>query len=204
MNISLPMEVQSAPKPLNLSTILNNVPSKYLAKLKEFLSPVQQDSSSKFMRCWHAKTDDWLASTFHRNCDGKGPTVTIIQVGGYIFGGYTDKSWYGSCAHVSSSKSFIYSLYNVNGYHPFKLQIKSGHEGYAIYTCSSYGPTFGGGHDIHIANDAASNQGSYFTCGNSYQLPPGYSSASSSCHASFAGSQHFTPTDIEVFYETTA
>ena len=45
------------------------------------------------MRCWRAKTDGWAASTFHRNCDGKGPTVTIIKVGSYIFGGYTDVSW---------------------------------------------------------------------------------------------------------------
>ena len=47
------------------------------------------------MRSWHAKTDGWAASTFHSNCDGKGPTVTIVQVGSYIFGGYTDKSWGG-------------------------------------------------------------------------------------------------------------
>ena len=47
------------------------------------------------MRCWHAKTDGWAASTFHSICDGKGPTVTIVQVGRYIFGGYTDKSWGG-------------------------------------------------------------------------------------------------------------
>ena len=40
------------------------------------------------MRCWHAKTDGWAASTFHSNCDGKGPTVTIVQVGSYIFGGF--------------------------------------------------------------------------------------------------------------------
>ena len=45
------------------------------------------------MTCWHAKTDGWAASTFHSNCDEKGPTVTIIQVGNYIFGGYTDVSW---------------------------------------------------------------------------------------------------------------
>ena len=45
------------------------------------------------MQCWRAKTDGWAASTFHSNCDGKGPTVTIIKVGSYIFGGYTDISW---------------------------------------------------------------------------------------------------------------
>ena len=45
------------------------------------------------MKCWHAKTDGWAASTFHSNCDGRGPTVTIINVNDYIFGGYTDVSW---------------------------------------------------------------------------------------------------------------
>ena len=45
------------------------------------------------MKCWRAKTDGWAVSTFHSKCDGKGPTVTIIKVGSYIFGGYTDVSW---------------------------------------------------------------------------------------------------------------
>jgi len=188
------------------SAILNKVHGKYLEQLKTFLLPVLQNAPAiKFVRCWRAQIDGWGVSTFHSNCDGRGPTVTIIQVGSYIFGGYTDKSWYGSgYVYVSSSKSFIYSLHNVNGYYPMKLQIKSGQEGYAIYTHPSHGPTFGSGHDIHISNNAGGVQGSYFTCGHSYHLPPGYSSVNSSCHASFAGSQSFTPTDIEVFYETTA
>ena len=45
------------------------------------------------MKCWHAKIDGWAASTFHSNCDGRGPTVTIIKVNDSIFGGYTDVSW---------------------------------------------------------------------------------------------------------------
>ena len=54
-----------------------------------------------FVRCWHAKTDGWASSTLHSNCDGKGPTVTIVQVGSYLFGGYTDKSLCGKYqAHI--------------------------------------------------------------------------------------------------------
>ncbi|XP_015758389.1 PREDICTED: low-density lipoprotein receptor-related protein 4-like isoform X3 [Acropora digitifera] len=187
------------------STILNKVQGKYLEQLKTFLYPVLQNAPPiKFVRCWRAQKDGWAASTFHNNCDGKGPTVTIIQVGSYIFGGYTDKSWSGSFRYVSSSKSFIYSLHNVNGYYPMKLQIKSGQEGHAIYTHTIYGPTFGSGHGIYISNNAASNQDSRFHCSSSYHFPPGYSPTSSSCNAFFAGSSAFTPTDIEVFYETTA
>ena len=81
---------------LTSSSILGSLDSKYLDKLNSYLGPVlQSPASSRFVRCWHAKTDGWAASTFHSNCDGKGPTVTIVQVGNYIFGGYVDKSWEG-------------------------------------------------------------------------------------------------------------
>ena len=61
------------------SAILNKVQGKYLEKLKTFLYPVLQNAPPvKFVRCWRALTDGWGASTFHNNCDGKGPTVTII------------------------------------------------------------------------------------------------------------------------------
>ena len=77
------------------SSILGSLDIKYIDKLNSFLAPVLQSSSrSRFVRCWRAKTDGWAASTFHSNCDGKGPTVVIIQVGSYVFGGYSDKSWF--------------------------------------------------------------------------------------------------------------
>ena len=79
---------------LSSSSILGSLDIRYLVNLNSFLAPVLRSSSrSRFVRCWRAKTDGWAASTFHSNCDGKGPTVTIIQVGRYIFGGYTDVSW---------------------------------------------------------------------------------------------------------------
>ncbi|XP_044166803.1 myosin light chain kinase, smooth muscle-like [Acropora millepora] len=189
------------------SSILGSLNIKYLIKLNSFLAPVLRSSSrSRFVRFWRAKTDGWAASTFHSNCDGKGPTVTIIQVGSYIFGGYTDLSWSSrySCAWASSSKSFIYSLYNINGFSPVKLQIKSGSQRYAIHKCSRYGPTFGGGHDIRVSNNAARYQTSRTFCGDTYHLPPGYSSSGYSCRFyAGGGSMYFTPTDVEVFYETT-
>ena len=81
---------------ISLSTILGGLDSKYLVKLSSYLDPVLQTTGrSRFVTCWRSKTDGWAASTFHSNCDGKGPTVTIVQVGSYIFGGYTDTSWGG-------------------------------------------------------------------------------------------------------------
>ena len=43
--------------------------------------------------CWRASRDGWNANTFHYQCDEKGPTITIIRVGKYIFGGYTSLPW---------------------------------------------------------------------------------------------------------------
>ena len=44
---------------------------------------------------YRASSNGWAASNFHSYCDNKGPTVTVIKSGNYIFGGYTDQSWDG-------------------------------------------------------------------------------------------------------------
>ena len=66
----------------------------------------------------------------------------------------------------------------------------------AIYRRSSYGPTFGGGHDIHIANNANSNTDSYTYFGHSYSVPSGVQDRLTI----LAGTYKFTPDDVEVFY----
>ncbi|CAB4029528.1 Hypothetical predicted protein [Paramuricea clavata] len=48
--------------------------------------------------CYRATRDGWSSHTFHSKCDNKGATVTIIRVGSYIFGGYSDASWGGKTA----------------------------------------------------------------------------------------------------------
>ena len=65
----------------------------HLTSLRKWLVPVEQRSTSVWKRCWRASVDDWASRTFHSRCDGKGPTVTIIRVGRYIFGGYTSLPW---------------------------------------------------------------------------------------------------------------
>ncbi|KAM7434942.1 hypothetical protein ABFA07_015044 [Porites harrisoni] len=58
----------------------------HLTLLGNWLAPVAKGINSLWKRCWHASVDGWADSTFHSRCDGKGPTVTIIRVGKYIFG----------------------------------------------------------------------------------------------------------------------
>ena len=106
----------------------------------------------------------------------------------------------------NSSKAFIYSLTNDNGsghavYNPVKLQVKSDRYRQAVFRFDKLGPIFGYS-DIFISNNAASNNDSFTYCGRNYPLPPGYSLSGPNC-TFYAGSYKFTPTDIEVFYETT-
>ncbi|CAH3156512.1 unnamed protein product [Porites evermanni] len=119
------------------STIVGN-DANYLQYLSTWLKPVAQSKSSKWKRCWRASVDGWAASTFHSGCDNKGPTVTIIRVGGkYIFGGYTSLSWGYSCQYRYDSQAFLFSLVNKPGLAPVKLPAYINYA-YAVYDCSSY------------------------------------------------------------------
>ena len=111
---------------LSASIILRGLnPNKYLGKLISFLDPVLPTASrTDFVTCWHAKTDGWATSTFHGNCDGRGPTVTIIKVNEYIFGGYTDVSWSGG-THI---KFLMRGQDNFIGSTIILLEFKGGRE----------------------------------------------------------------------------
>ena len=112
-----------------------------------------------------------------------------------------------SCSSYYDSSAFLFSLVNKPGWQPLKLDQTgqySYQRSYSIYSCSSYGPTFGGGHDIHIANNAASNTNSETNLGCEYSPPPGNSYRSSFSQSFLAGqSRYFRPDEVEVFYETT-
>ena len=105
----------------------------------------------------------------------------------------------GSCAYSYANKAFIFSLYNVKGYNPVKLT-QYRNQQYAMYRCNTYGPTFGAGcgHDIYISDGSGNNQNSYTRCGCTYTTPSGYSTGDCGF---FTGGSHFSPTDVEVFYE---
>ena len=111
-----------------------------------------------------------------------------------------------SCGHHYDSTAFLFSLVNTHGGQPLKLDQTgqySDHERYSIYSCYDRGPTFGGGYDLQISNNAGSNTNSYSSLGHTYSPPPGHSYGSSSTNSFLAGSYTFRPDEVEVFYETT-
>ncbi|XP_073249633.1 uncharacterized protein [Porites lutea] len=161
----------------------------------QFLSPAFGNDSN-WALCWQASTHGWAASTFHSRCDGKNHTITVIRKDPYVFGGYTDISWSSVDQFAATSKSFIFSLVDKEGLAPFKSMVKHVYSSYAIYRYSSYGPTFGDGHDIYIADNANQNTGSYNNFGTSYSLPNNVTDR----YTILAGTRYFSPDEVEVFY----
>ena len=114
---------------------------------------------------------------------------------------------YSSCyGYRYDSQAFLFSLVNKPGWAPVKLPQTGAYSHYnidSIYDCSSYGPIFGGGHDLYIADYASSSSSSYTYLGWQYSPPSGYSHGSTFTKTFLAGTYQFTPDEVETFYETT-
>ena len=91
--------------------------------------------------------------------------------------------------------SFLFSLRNHQNLAPFIANLAPGNEQYAIDCHPGQGPSFGGGHDIYIADNANGNRNSYSNLAGYYQVPFGTRRR----NTLLAGSYNFTPTEIEVF-----
>ena len=99
----------------------------------------------------------------------------------------------GQGEYVRCSQAFLFSMVNPSGLGPIKLPLIPGKEQHGIYCSNTYGPSFGGGHDLHISENANTNTNSYSNLGFTYERPPGQQGTF------FTGGKNFTVTDYEVF-----
>jgi len=162
-------------------------------KTKEWLASAGKKSEPNLL--YRASRDGSGASHFHRMCDGKGATVTVMKSSDvYIFGGCTDVAW-GQIDedYHSFTESFMFSLKDHAGIGPVKMPIKSAMKGYAVIHDSSDGPIFGKG-DLFVAPNVNSNTSSSCNVDSVYQLP----SNTSDPHF-LTGSQNFTVSEHKVF-----
>jgi len=143
---------------------------------------------------YRGSRDGFTAQAFHSRCDNKGASLTVVKASGRpnIFGGYVDASWVSGNNNIQA-ESWIFSLVN-NQNRPIKFQCNNFNSG--AYDNSSYGPTFGGGHDLHISNSMQST--------SNYSSPSSYTQAASGytgylTQDLLAGAYNFTVEEIEVF-----
>ncbi|CAG8603515.1 30493_t:CDS:2 [Gigaspora margarita] len=101
----------------------------------------------KFELLFNMKHDGLKSETFHKNCDGKGPTIVIIKLfNNNLIGGYNPLDW--ECRNVfkKTKDSFLFQKYKcLNGYIHKKSNIIPGYENKAIAcspsNCSMFGIT---------------------------------------------------------------
>jgi hypothetical protein len=169
------------------SLILKDKQPSKLIKVCEF------SLKDKWSLLYRGTRDGFSAANFHSKCDGHKNTLTIIKAHGstYIFGGFTSIGWDSSGLYKSDPNAFLFSLTNRDN-QPFKMtQIYTTQ---SIYCQSSYGPTFGGGHDIRICNNANTTMGCHSRLGHSYHHPQPLQGGSF-----LAGSHPFVLSEIEVY-----
>jgi len=171
------------------------------SQIKDLISLCEFPFGKKWSLIYRASRDGFEANKFHTKCDNKSKTLIIIKsTNGYVFGGYTEKSWNHSGGLFSDAKndpnSFIFSLINKNQ-RPIKLKWS---QKYAIYCHTMCGPVFGGGSDLSIADQSNVNTDSYSNLGCSFTHPD-YAYESNEAKSFLAGSSKFQVSEIEVYSE---
>ena len=99
---------------------------------------------------------------------------------------------------VQSNNAFLFSLKNSDNQH-YKMTVNSPDK--ASYCYPTYGPTFGGGHDLYISDNCHVNTNSYSQLGYTYKLPTGYVAGTNQVQRLLAGTFTFKVDEYEVFYQ---
>lgn len=98
-------------------------------------------TKTKMQLIYRGSRDGFGAADFHRQCDLKPKTLTVIQTTkGYVFGGYTQACWSSYNFSPADPNAFLFSLTNKFN-KPTKFKIAN--PKYAISCHKSYGPCFG-------------------------------------------------------------
>jgi hypothetical protein len=156
----------------------------------------QKGSGVRLELLFRASRDGFKATDFHRLCDNKEATVTVIRSKqGYEFGGYADQSWHSSNGCVESSSAFLFSLLRPLSSVAMKLPLNGTNNHKAMFCGSSQCPVFGGGHDILVYDSSNTNSSSCFNLGYSYTLPDGIKVGKTF----FTGAYNFQASEVEVF-----
>ena len=169
---------------------------------------------------YRASRDGFTPLAFHKKCDGKKNTLTIITsnaANGYVFGGFTSAKWESADrgTYAADSNAFIFSLRRDGVSNNEKFMISDPSK--AIHNYRYRGPSFGE-NNFKGEDDAKTKYGDIVTLicisadhnsacdeavsdfGSSYELPNGYKHGEDKTKSYLAGNYHdWDATEIEVF-----
>ena len=112
--------------------------------IKNWINPFKK---IKFELLFRKSRDGSSCKTFHKYCDNKGPSLTLVETSkGYKFGGYTPFSFKSQTgpSPVKDNETFIFSLNLMKKFNKLK-------EESLVYFSPGFGPCFGNdGTDFYI------------------------------------------------------
>jgi hypothetical protein len=155
------------------------------ALIKKWLDKEWQNKKLKLI--YKGTKDGMNATKFHEMCNNKGATITIMKSKhDKIFGGFMPDAWTSKNAYINTTKSWLFSL---TAKAKYTMNDPNTYAQYGGYDYSSYGPTFGGGHDIYLSTDFGNNTSNYCNR-HSYNFPD---------NTTLTGGYNFQIDEIEVF-----
>ena len=98
---------------------------------------------------------------------------------------------------TSAPGSFLFYLRNNDDLGPFNALLKNENDWLAICRDNSYVPCF---FDLCITDNAGLTSDSWTDLDRKYQAPSGYTAWEPNTTSLLAGSEYFTPSEIEVLY----
>jgi len=123
----------------------------------------------------------------------QGPTLVVVRsTTGHTFGAYANAPWTSANAYTNVGGCFLFLVENPHNDPPTCFEC--GNTTYAMYCNATYGPTFGGGHDI-VVHEAGDSQ-SYTSFPSSYSC---YTDTLGRANATFTGARNLTVEDYEVW-----
>ncbi|CAF3615832.1 unnamed protein product [Rotaria socialis] len=181
----------SSQTPFAQSTLLSSAQQ---CKLNEFYGKLNQQWELIF----RGTRNGFHSEEFHRCCDNKGPTVTVIQSeDGYLFGGYTTVPWktpedslFG--APKEDSTAYLFTLTNPHHIPATKFKIRNDQIAQAVLHRDDHGPCFGSG-DICMRSNSNVNSESHS------RFPQTYVDTTDIGKTLFTGSRYFATAEIETF-----
>ena len=100
---------------------------KNMLLLHSFLPSDLTKMRLKFELLYRGSRDGMTAADFHRLCDGKSDTISVIKdSNGNVFGGFADIAWAMQSSYVKSKKSFLFSLKSSLGNEVVKFPVNAG------------------------------------------------------------------------------
>jgi hypothetical protein len=166
------------------NTIIKN--NSEAVKILKWICP---NNERRVKLLYKATPEENTRDDFHRKCDNKGATVTIIETTkGRRFGGYTSLSWDSSSEWKNDKEAFLFSLDNDKKYDV--LQDAS----YKVYSNAGFGQWFGNNGNIGLAYEK-----NYFIGNDTHQENFGDKCYSTTVENELSGGKTFNISKMEVY-----